>query len=270
MSNGSIEEMGPVDYLVVEWPGKQPTGEAIPHLIELVEKGLIHILDLLFIEKDDDGNGCRSKSRSSTPDDEYAVFEGVSTGIIGDDDVSEAATAIEPGTAAAVLVYENTWAAPFASAMRRSGGQLVAPSGSRSRRSSRRSRPPRPPEPTETSPERNRPMPGLIRGVARTAVVAGTATNVSNHVSRRQAEKWARAGAAGAAAVRAAARPCPRGARRRPDRAAQGARRAPRQRRLDRRGVRCPEGQAARLRALISVGPNAAAPSCRVRRHPGG
>lgn len=124
MSNGSIEEMGPVDYLVVEWPGKQPTGEAIPHLIELVEKGLIHILDLVFIEKDDDGNV--HEIALVDAGDEYAVFEGVSTGLIGDDDVAEAGAAIEPGTAAAVLIYENTWAAPFATALRRGGAQLVA------------------------------------------------------------------------------------------------------------------------------------------------
>lgn len=127
MNDGSIEEMGPVDYLVVEWPDRQPTGEAIPHLIDLVDRGLIHILDLAFIEKDGDGN-IREIAMvdvgESAP--EYAVFEGVSTGIIGDDDIAEAASAIEPGTAAALLIYENTWAAPFAKALRKGGAQLVA------------------------------------------------------------------------------------------------------------------------------------------------
>ena len=127
MNNGSIEEMGPVDYLIVEWPDKQPTGEAIPYLIDLVERGLIHILDLAFIEKQEDGTVVQIELADvggETP--EYAVFEGVSTGIIGEDDVSEAATAIEPGTAAALLIYENTWAAPFATALRKGGAQLVA------------------------------------------------------------------------------------------------------------------------------------------------
>lgn len=124
MSNDSVSEMGPIDYLVVEWPDKQPTGEAIPHLIDLVDKGLIHILDLAFIEKDAEGNV--HEIAIVDAGDEYAVFEGVSTGILGDDDVAEAGSAIEPGTAAAILVYENTWAAPFATALRQGGAQLVA------------------------------------------------------------------------------------------------------------------------------------------------
>lgn len=124
MSDDTIEAMGPIDYLVVEWPDKQPTGEAIPHLIDLVDKGLIHILDLAFIEKDDDGNV--HQIELVDVGNEYAVFEGVSTGIIGDDDVAEAGNAIEPGTAAAILIYENTWAAPFAIALRKGGAQLVA------------------------------------------------------------------------------------------------------------------------------------------------
>lgn len=124
MNNDSVSEMGPIDYLVVEWPDKQPTGEAIPHLIDLVENGLIHILDLGFIEKDAEGNV--HQIALVDVGDEYAVFEGVSTGILGDDDVAEAGNAIEPGTAAAILVYENTWAAPFATALRKGGAQLVA------------------------------------------------------------------------------------------------------------------------------------------------
>lgn len=127
MNNGSVEEMGPVDYLVVEWPDKQPTGEAIPYLIDLVERGLIHILDLAFIEKDADGNVHQiAMVDVGEKAPEYAVFEGVSTGIIGDDDISEASSAIEPGTSAAILIFENTWAAPFATALRKGGAQLVA------------------------------------------------------------------------------------------------------------------------------------------------
>ena len=127
MSEQSIDEMGPVDYIVVEWPGRQPNGEALPHLVELVESGTIRILDIAFITKDDDGNvaGMEIEQLGSQVE-EVKIFEGASTGLISDDDTVEAATALEPGTSAALLIFENSWAAPFASAVRRSGGQLVA------------------------------------------------------------------------------------------------------------------------------------------------
>jgi hypothetical protein len=127
MNGNGVDEMGPIDYLVVEWPDRQPTGEAAPHLIDLVDRGLIRILDLTFLAKDEDGSVSRLEIEDVGRDvPEYAVFEGVSSGILSDDDVTEAAAALEPGTAAALLVYENRWAAPFAAAVRRSGGQLVA------------------------------------------------------------------------------------------------------------------------------------------------
>jgi hypothetical protein len=125
--NAELDEMGPIDYLIVEWPGRQPNGAAAPHLIDLVDRGLIRIIDLAFIAKDEDG----AVSRLEIADlgDEtaaFAEFEGASTGLLSDDDAGEAANALEPGTSAALLVYENVWAAPFASALRGSGGQLVA------------------------------------------------------------------------------------------------------------------------------------------------
>jgi dihydroorotase-like cyclic amidohydrolase len=122
-----IEEMGPVDYLVVEWPGQQPTGEAAPILLDLVDRGLIRILDLAFIAKADNGSVARLEiSDLGEKVADLKVFEGASSGLLSDDDTSDAAEALEPGTSAAVLVYENVWAAPFAAAVRRSGGQLVA------------------------------------------------------------------------------------------------------------------------------------------------
>lgn len=122
-------ELGPIDYLVVEWPaGKQPTGEAMPHLVDLVDRGLIRILDLAFVHKEDDGRivGLDLDAVGRNGDPSLTVFEGVSTGILGDADYEEAGAAIEPGCSAALLVYENTWAAPFATALRKSGAQLVA------------------------------------------------------------------------------------------------------------------------------------------------
>jgi Family of unknown function (DUF6325) len=124
LSAEQLEEMGPVDYIVVEWPGKQPTGEAAPLLLDLVDRGLIRILDLAFIAKGQDGSVAGIEI--SDLGEELKVFEGASSGLLADEDVEAAGEALEPGTSAALLVYENVWAAPFAAAVRRSGGQLVA------------------------------------------------------------------------------------------------------------------------------------------------
>ena len=118
-----LAEMGLVDYVVVEWPGKQPTGEAAP-LLDLVDRGLIRILDLAFIAKGEDGSVAGVEI--SDLGTELEVFEGASSGLLADEDVEAAGEALEPGTSAALLVYENAAAAPFATAVRASGGQLVA------------------------------------------------------------------------------------------------------------------------------------------------
>jgi uncharacterized membrane protein len=122
-----VSEMGPVDYILVEWPGRQPNGEVAPHLVDLVDRGLIRILDLAFVTKDEDETvaGIELADLGDSAG-ELEVFEGASSGLLSDDDLTEAAAALEPGTSAAILVFENTWAAPFAAAVRRSGGQLVA------------------------------------------------------------------------------------------------------------------------------------------------
>jgi hypothetical protein len=127
VSAEEFDEMGPIDYLLVEWPGRQPTGEAAPHLTNLVDRGLIRILDLVFLHKDEDGSLVRLEiSDLGDQVEAFADFEGASSGLLSDEDTDEAGSALEPGTSAALLVYENRWAAPFASALRRSGGQLVA------------------------------------------------------------------------------------------------------------------------------------------------
>jgi Family of unknown function (DUF6325) len=120
--------MGPVDYIVVAFPTDRMTGEAFPLLVDLVDRGVIRILDLVFLRKDEHGT-----VTTLTQVDldrmrvlEAALFDGAASGLLDAEDVAEAATALEPGTAAGVLVYENTWATPFATALRRSGGQLVA------------------------------------------------------------------------------------------------------------------------------------------------
>lgn len=122
--NDNEIEMGPIDYVLVEWPDRQPDGSALPHLVDLVDRGLIRLLDLVVVVKGEDGSVATVEIADLG--DEFAIFEGASSGLIGDEDLTEAAGALEPGTTAALLVYENTWAAPFATAVRRSGGQLVA------------------------------------------------------------------------------------------------------------------------------------------------
>jgi hypothetical protein len=127
MSGAELDEMGPIDYILVEWPGRQPHGEVAPHLIDLVDRGLIRILDLTFIEKTEDGT-IRGLEIADVGGEvaELSVFEGASSGLLSEEDIDEAGGAMEPGTSAALLVFENTWAAPFATAVRRSGGQLAA------------------------------------------------------------------------------------------------------------------------------------------------
>jgi hypothetical protein len=127
LTGDELNEMGPIDYLIVEWPGRQPTGEAMPHLIDLVDRGLIRILDLAFIAKGEDGSVAALEIAGLGDEiDAFAAFEGASSGLLSDEDVEEAGGALEPGTSAALFVYENRWAAPLATALRRSGGQLVA------------------------------------------------------------------------------------------------------------------------------------------------
>ena len=123
-----LEESGPIDYLVVEFPGSKMTGEGLPLLVELVDAGIIRILDLAFVKRELDGS-VKAVEITDFDDDgqlDLAVFEGASSGLLGEDDIDEATSVIEPGSSAGILVYENMWAAPFAKALRRGGGQLVA------------------------------------------------------------------------------------------------------------------------------------------------
>jgi hypothetical protein len=128
VSQEQLEELGPIDYVVLEWQGQQPNaGEVQPLLMDLVDRGIIRILDIAFVAKDQDGSvsaidiGDLKQVAAA-----FAEFEGASSGLLGFEDLQEAAAALDPGTSAAVLVWENRWAAPVAAALRRSGGQLVA------------------------------------------------------------------------------------------------------------------------------------------------
>ena len=128
MGEEQLDEMGPIDYMVLEWAGDQPvTGEVMPLLLDLVDRGIIRILDIAFMVKDADGSvAAMDFAEVAQQSAGLTDFEGASSGLLGQDDLDEAAAALEPGTVAAVLVWENRWAAPVAVALRRSGGQLVA------------------------------------------------------------------------------------------------------------------------------------------------
>ena len=123
------EELGPVDIVVIGYPADAPmTGEAVPLLLDLVDNGIIRVLDVLFVIKNDDGtfSGLEAKNLDSKSVGDLVAFEGASSGLLGEEDASTAAEAIEPGTAAVMIVYENRWAAPFVAAVRRNGGVPLA------------------------------------------------------------------------------------------------------------------------------------------------
>ncbi len=122
------DELGPVDYLVVEFPGNKMTGEGFPILVDLVDRGIIRILDLMFVRKDADGSvtALQIADFDGDGDLDLAVFEGASSGLLGDDDMNDAGSVMEPNSSAGILIYENRWAAPFVAALRRGGAELVA------------------------------------------------------------------------------------------------------------------------------------------------
>jgi hypothetical protein len=120
--------VGPVEYLIVEFPGGHRAGENLPLLADLVDRGLIRLLDLVFISRDLDGVVGAVELADLDGDGalDLAVFEGASSGILGVDDLDAAGGVVEPGASAAVVVYENLWIAPLAGALHRSGGRFVA------------------------------------------------------------------------------------------------------------------------------------------------
>jgi Family of unknown function (DUF6325) len=122
------EEVGPIDIVVIGYPAGAPmTGEAIPILIDLVERGIIRVLDVLIVMQAEDGTytGFKAHELDAEGIGDFAVFAGASSGLLGDEDVATASEALEPGTAAVLIVYENRWAAPFVAAVRRNGGVVL-------------------------------------------------------------------------------------------------------------------------------------------------
>jgi hypothetical protein len=127
MTHG-VDPLGPVDWIVVEYPGSRSTGEITPALADLVDRGIVRVLDLVMVRKDDEGS-VEAHEIADLDDSEVGqlrLYEAQLAMLLSENDVTAIADAIEPGSSAAVLVWENCWAAPFGAAVRHSGGQLVA------------------------------------------------------------------------------------------------------------------------------------------------
>jgi hypothetical protein len=122
------QPLGPISYLIVEFPGNNMTGEGFRSLIDLVDRGLIRILDLKFVTKGADGS-VRAIELGDLDHDgkfDFAIFAGASSGIMDQSDLDDAASVIKPGSSAGILIFENHWAISFIQALRNGGAQLVA------------------------------------------------------------------------------------------------------------------------------------------------
>ena len=124
----NVDELGPVDWLVVEFPGSKLNGEVAPILKDYVDRNLIRVLDLLFLKKDEDGSveAFEASDLDDSEIGELRSYEKELAMLLSEQDVADLMETIEPGSSAAVLVWENLWAAPFGAAVRHAGGQLVA------------------------------------------------------------------------------------------------------------------------------------------------
>ncbi len=120
--------MGPISYLIVEFPGSKMTGEGFPILLDLVDRGVIRILDLRFVRRDMDGSMRAIELQDIDRDGQFDLvkFEGASSGLLDDTDIADARSVIEPGSSAGILIFENRWATPFTQALRRGDAELVA------------------------------------------------------------------------------------------------------------------------------------------------
>jgi hypothetical protein len=125
---GDNDALGPISYVVVEFPGNKMTGEGFSILVDLVDRGLIRILDLRFVTRSTDGSVQFIDLQDIDHDGTFdvAVFDGVSSGLLDESDISDATSVIEPGSSAGILIFENRWATPFTQALRRGNAQLVA------------------------------------------------------------------------------------------------------------------------------------------------
>jgi hypothetical protein len=123
----AVDVHGPVDFVLLEFTGNRLTGRAADELLSLVDRGIVHVYDVLVVGKDENG-AAYSVDLAEAADQvgHFADLQGARSGILADDDLRQAADAMEPGTLATLIVYENTWAIPFVAAARESGGEMIA------------------------------------------------------------------------------------------------------------------------------------------------
>ncbi len=123
-----VAPLGPVDYVVIEFPEARFTGEGLPLLLDLVAQGVIRVLDAVLVKANDDGSfvSLSVEDLDAEGGGAWELISGWASGMLGQDDLDEVGAIMAPGSAAAVIVYENTWAGPFAAAMRAAGGEVVA------------------------------------------------------------------------------------------------------------------------------------------------
>ena len=128
MTETPLDQLGPVDYVVVEFPAGASnfTGEMAAELVALVDSGTIRLIDLVILTKNEDGTVDAVELSDLDDLGELQALEAQLADLLSEEDVEHLAAAMEPGSTAGVLIWENLWAAPFASAARRSGGQLIA------------------------------------------------------------------------------------------------------------------------------------------------
>jgi hypothetical protein len=124
----STDVHGPVDFVLIEFTGDRVTGRTAQALLDLVERGIVRVYDILMIGEDTDGSvfGIDLAESADSRVGSFTELAGARSGLLSDDDVREAGSAMEPGTLAALIIYENTWAIPFVTAAREAGGELVA------------------------------------------------------------------------------------------------------------------------------------------------
>jgi hypothetical protein len=122
------DAMGPISYLIVEFPDSKMNGEGLASIVDLVDRGLVRVIDLTFVTRDLDGSVAIVEIADFDGDGalDLAVFEGAASGLMDEEDIAEAGSVIAPGASAGILIIENRWAAPFTAALRRGGAELVA------------------------------------------------------------------------------------------------------------------------------------------------